>query len=127
MNYGKKTCHNDTIYNYAADNYILCIENLVTLNHPPGICSSCSHGDVRLVDGSVPSEGHVEMCTDGQWGTVCVRNYQYYWNEVNTDVVCRQLGYHDGEWVIHACYTDQHDDMRVVGLVAVTCKLDLGR
>ena len=52
---------------------------------------------MRLMDGDVPSEGRVEVCVDGQWGTVCVRSYQYYWNEIDTAVVCRQLGYHDGE------------------------------
>ena len=59
----------------------------------------CAHGDVRLVDGSVPSEGRVEVCVNGQWGTVCVRGYRYHWNEINTDVVCKQLGYHNGELV----------------------------
>ena len=59
---------------------------------------------MRLVDGSVPSEGRVEVCVDGQWGTVCVRRHQYYWNEVNTNVVCKQLGYHNGEYVFKYKY-----------------------
>ena len=30
------------------------------------------------------------MCNDGVWGTVC---YDYYWNNVDTNVVCTELGY----------------------------------
>ena len=48
----------------------------------------CVEGDVRLSDGS-SSEGLVELCGGGQWGTVC----QNYWDSKEARVVCRQLGY----------------------------------
>jgi len=59
------------------------------------LADHCTHGDVRLVngsvahEGSVASEGRVDVCNSGTWGTVgddC-------WSLYDVQVVCRQLGY----------------------------------
>ena len=48
----------------------------------------CTENQVRLVDGRNELEGRVEICKEGLWGGVC----DDIWNEVNSLVVCRELG-----------------------------------
>ena len=55
--------------------------------HPVG--PQCTENSIRLVDGSTPYEGRVEVCLSGQWGTVCDDG----WGDKEAKVVCRQLGY----------------------------------
>ena len=49
----------------------------------------CNETDVRLMDGSTPSNGRVEICVNGIWGSVCDDN----WGIKDANVVCQQLGY----------------------------------
>lgn len=50
---------------------------------------ACTQGEVRLVNGTTPDEGRVELCFRNVWGTVCAQNF----DTVDASVVCRQLGY----------------------------------
>ena len=53
----------------------------------------CHDGDIRLVNGSQPYEGRVEVCFNETWGTICGYINPWRWNTLQADVVCQQLGY----------------------------------
>ena len=62
----------------------------------------CCDGAVRLAGGPLPNEGRVELCTAGQWKTICDNN----WSMNEARVVCRQLGYqnqHGGKIIAQDC------------------------
>ena len=49
---------------------------------------------MRLVGGSNPLEGRLEVCFYNQWGTMCSNGSMWTSNEAI--VACRQLGYAGG-------------------------------
>ena len=49
----------------------------------------CLNNTVRLVGGSVPNEGRVEVCYNNEWGTVCDRS----WGDIDAEVTCRWAGF----------------------------------
>ena len=53
--------------------------------------SSCTTGDIRLIDGNSSLEGRVEICNQGLWGAIAI-TYQS-WDTNDAMVVCKQLGY----------------------------------
>ncbi|XP_046947158.1 neurotrypsin [Lynx rufus] len=56
-------------------------------------CTPLTDGVVRLGGGKGSHEGRLEVYYRGRWGTVCDDG----WTELNTYVVCRQLGFKYGK------------------------------
>ncbi|KFP07009.1 Neurotrypsin, partial [Calypte anna] len=56
-------------------------------------CTPLTDGALRLTNGKGSHEGRLEVYYTGQWGTVCNDG----WTELNTQVVCRQLGFKYGK------------------------------
>lgn len=53
------------------------------------INAGCISGSIRIVGGTVPWEGRVEVCKTQTWGTVC----DTMWNQEDSSVACRQAGF----------------------------------
>ncbi|XP_040823181.1 neurotrypsin isoform X2 [Ochotona curzoniae] len=58
-------------------------------------CTPLTDGIIRLAGGKSNQEGRLEVYYRAQWGTVCDDG----WTELNTYVVCRQLGFKYGKQV----------------------------
>ena len=49
----------------------------------------CFESSIRLVGGSVSTEGRIEVCRDNGWGTICDAG----WDDTSAGVVCKELGF----------------------------------
>lgn len=49
----------------------------------------CTHGDIRLVEGSVDWEGRVEVCINNVWGTICDSG----WGSSDAQAACNHVGF----------------------------------
>ena len=63
---------------------VLTVLLIMSINAAP-----CTHGNIRLVGGTRPDRGRVEICLFNMWGTVC----DDAWSTFDARVTCRQLGY----------------------------------
>ena len=62
---------------------------------PPAI--PCQNGTARLVGGASNYSGRVEVCVNGEWGTVCGDSF----TQEDAMAVCNSLGYQStGVWLI---------------------------
>ena len=65
--------------------------------------TGCQHGGVRLVSGSSPMEGRVEVCSaGGVWSSVCDDG----WCNDTASVVCAQLGLSPRSELVHNYYNN---------------------
>ena len=60
----------------------------------------CATGDIRLAGYNLPTQGRVEICIDGVWGTVCNND----WGTADAVVTCRQLGFRS-LGTLYICHT----------------------
>ena len=51
--------------------------------------ANCTARDVRLTGGQSSAEGHVEICVNSVWGSVCDDS----WEDNDAAVVCQELGF----------------------------------
>jgi len=62
------------------------------------IALACNETDIRLVNGSTPTSGVLEVCFEGIMGFVCSDS----WDSNDAAVACRQLGFPTtGLWCIY--------------------------
>ena len=51
--------------------------------------AGCLEWKSRLVNGSTPNEGRLEICYNNTWRTIC----ENHWTDAYAEIACRQLGY----------------------------------
>nr|XP_020735441.1 neurotrypsin [Odocoileus virginianus texanus] len=77
-------------------------------------CTPLTDGVIRLAGGKGSHEGRLEVYHRGQWGTVCSDG----WTDLNTYVVCRQLGFKYGK---QASANHFEESMGPIWLDGVSC------
>ncbi len=65
---------------------ITCTINVVYIE---SFQRTCVENSLRPVGGTLLREGRVEMCVNGDWGTVT----NILWDNLDASVACRQLGF----------------------------------
>ena len=79
---------------------------MVSLSFPLVHIGSTPAVPIRLVGGSGPYEGRLEVYHDDKWGTICVDDFQK-WGLAEAAAVCKQLGYE---------YYPQFSSVRTIGV-----------
>lgn len=99
--------------------YTTVYNNIITVHHN----TACSQGDIRLIGGTLASEGRVEVCNQNQWGSVC--NISWDLNDAN--VACRQAGFGSGNQKLKDLlfiHIMMHEDyLKILASYSLLCSL----
>jgi hypothetical protein len=88
-------------------------------------------GGLRLVGGSTPESGRVEIFHEGTWGSVCAvrdqKDWWLWWWDFNHDhfngiVVCRELGFRGAYWTTTYSNVSKNNSHESAWLQHVLCK-----
>jgi len=82
-----------SIYPFCESGPIISIPGAENVSTTPAPELSDYQYPIRLVGGSTPNEGRLEIFYHGEWGTVCDDQF----GDMDARVACRQMGYVTGE------------------------------
>ena len=80
---------------YSSNNYykylgVTCQgNNSLYLNFAYILTEKCLHGDIKLSGSGYSSIGRINVCVNGDWGTVCSTSFDH----ADASVVCAELGF----------------------------------
>ena len=69
----------------------------------------CTHGSIRLRGGSTSMNGRVEVCLNGDWGTVCDDG----WSTIDANIACRQLGFSNSSRTFYDLSMNINDHIKI--------------
>lgn len=72
------------IHTYVCRYTYMCI---ISTDNSITVGDNCTDGEIRLVNGTNPLEGRVEICFNRAWGTICSNGF----GEAEAEVVCTQI------------------------------------
>ena len=62
---------------------------MITIIPTESFTATCEENSIRLVGGASELEGRVEVCVNGDWGTITSTG----WDEVDASITCTHLGF----------------------------------
>ena len=88
---GEKNC----VLEHRQDLWCNVVSLYVCTDMATGI-SPCNDGEIRLIGGSTPNQGKLEVCMNSAWGSVCDSVGVFTRDEAK--IACRQLGILQGRY-----------------------------